>query len=546
MLRRLFFRDEKANIGILFGILSMPAVALTGGAVDYAMVAKERTKAQNALDSAALVAGREIGLQSTAALKTLARTHFEGAYTPPSGTTYVLEDPVIGVGELSLAVKLTTETAFMKLAGVSTVAQTLKSEVKMSQDDFDVVMVLDNSGSMSGSKISTLKTAAKDLTKILLDINVNGGKSSRVQVGLVPFAVSVNVGAGNGPTYSGTTRTSNGAAWLDTGAVSPLHRVNFAGGSTDNRFDLFAALAAARPSSASALTWAGCVETRPYPLDVQDTTPSAAVPASYFVPMFAPDEPGYRNSSGSWVNPSGFDNNYLDDNGGQCTANTANTSTTAGQQEAQSRTCKYKNPTSVQWRNTSSLGGSFGPNDGCTSRPILPMTRTRSTVEAAIDAMQANGNTNIHEGVMWGWRTLSPKAPFTEGREPTADQPLRRVMIVMTDGANFINPMSNFNRSVYTAYNYIAQNKLGTTSNIQSQVQDKQDQRTLEACTNAKTDGQVTIYTIAFQVSDTDTLNMLRDCATGTSYSYRAENNSELLAAFNRIANEISKLRIAK
>ena len=75
-------------------------------------------------------------------------------------------------------------------------------------------------------------------------------------------------------------------------------------------------------------------------------------------------------------------------------------------------------------------------------------------------------------------------------------------------------------------------------------LKDKQDALTLEACTNAKNAG-ITVYTVAFQVTASATKTMLKTCATSSAYAYAAESNSELLAAFQTIANQISRLRIA-
>ncbi|MBR7559122.1 hypothetical protein KC218_21470, partial [Mycobacterium tuberculosis] len=73
--------------------------------------------------------------------------------------------------------------------------------------DFYGVMVRDTSGSMDGSKISTPRTAATNLTTTLMNMHTVGGRSDRVQVGLVPFSGAGNGGASYGPAYTGTTRT---------------------------------------------------------------------------------------------------------------------------------------------------------------------------------------------------------------------------------------------------------------------------------------------------------------------------------------------------
>ena len=84
----------------------------------------------------------------------------------------------------------------------------------------------------------------------------------------------------------------------------------------------------------------------------------------------------------------------------------------------QARTCKYNNATPYS---VPAPGGVYtGPNYFCDTPAITPLTNSRATLNAAISAMQPGGNTNILEGLTWGWRTLSPGAPFTEGKSYTA------------------------------------------------------------------------------------------------------------------------------
>ena len=58
-----------------------------------------------------------------------------------------------------------------------------------------------------------------------------------------------------------------------------------------------------------------------------------------------------------------------------------------------------------------------------------------ASVKARIDAMTPLGGTDVPEGMAWGWRTLSSKAPFTGGRSEI-ENGNDKVVIVLTDGAN--------------------------------------------------------------------------------------------------------------
>ena len=54
------------------------------------------------------------------------------------------------------------------------------------------------------------------------------------------------------------------------------------------------------------------------------------------------------------------------------------------------------------------------------------------------------------------------------------------------------------------------------------------------------------IYTVAFQITDATTIKMMNECATTPSMAFDAKSNSALVEAFERIAEEITKLRLQK
>ena len=54
---------------------------------------------------------------------------------------------------------------------------------------------------------------------------------------------------------------------------------------------------------------------------------------------------------------------------------------------------------------------------------------------------------------MWGWRVLSPEPPFTEGRDYT-DPENTKYLVLMTDGENWHQAMSNHNKSSYHSFGY--------------------------------------------------------------------------------------------
>ncbi|MEJ0012158.1 MAG: pilus assembly protein TadG-related protein [Bauldia sp.] len=206
--------------------------------------------------------------------------------------------------------------------------------------------------------------------------------------------------------------------------------------------------------------------------------------------------------------------------------------------------------------------GKGGPNFMCTTTPITPLTTTKTTVTDAITAMQANGYTNITEGLMWAWRSLSHGVPFAEGREKTVTDN-KKIIVLMTDGENTYNPYldkfqnpgsssyaGKFVKSAYGAWSYTQLNHLGTNSTTSSDVFVKLNAKTAAACQAAKADG-ITIYTVGFEInaqtsSDPATaLALLEGCASDPLKYYDAQNEAALEKAFTAIGDDISLLRLS-
>jgi hypothetical protein len=68
---------------------------------------------------------------------------------------------------------------------------------------------------------------------------------------------------------------------------------------------------------------------------------------------------------------------------------------------------------------------------------------------------------------------------------------------------------------------------------------------TLDICEEAKDLG-IEVYTIAFDLDDEATKDMLKDCATDSSYYYDASDAEELKEAFDSIGRDLSDLAIAR
>lgn len=156
------------------------------------------------------------------------------------------------------------------------------------------------------------------------------------------------------------------------------------------------------------------------------------------------------------------------------------------------------------------------------AQELTRLTNNSSKVKAAINALYPSNKTYIAPGVLWGWRVLSPNAPFADGGVASPD--LQKIMILMTDGANTLSP----SYPQHWDYNVSNANTL-----------------TAATCAKAKADG-ISVYTIAFSVTDPTIKNVLQNCASGLPYYYDASTVSDLSAAFANIGAKLTAVRISK
>lgn len=523
---RAFADDRRGNVMIVLALCLIPILAFIGAAVDMANAQRVRAQLQDATDSAVLAVARD-GLRLTdAQIKPQADAYMKASYRYLKSIPYTITNVTFDRTTVTavLDTKATVPTSFMQIVGIRTVPITAHAVSKGL--GFEVAMVLDTSYSMTEyagttKKIDALKTAAASFLDSMFGTSAT---SQRVSIAVVPFSTTVRV----------LPAGSAAPTWLDTtGAATYAFDDLDTTSSTYAPWKLFSQL--------KNTTWGGCVMTRASPYDTDDTAPSGA---TLFRPWFWPDEPddtptNHREiiSSGwSGTKYASYPNDYLSDTGGTCTGTPSGTAGSAALAlKYQERSCKYKNAT---------YSGA-GPNYYCDTSPITTLTGTRATLDSAITALNPSSNTNILEGLMWGWRVLSPTEPFTQGKLYTAANN-RKVIILMTDGQNNYGANdNNQNYGNYFTYGFAKDGHIGVTTNDNDTLNAKLDAKTLTACTNAKGKG-IVIYTIGFGAGATVSQSLLRSCASDPSYFYQPATSADLKPVFLAIAQSINRLRIAE
>ncbi|MBL4871691.1 MAG: pilus assembly protein [Robiginitomaculum sp.] len=175
------------------------------------------------------------------------------------------------------------------------------------------------------------------------------------------------------------------------------------------------------------------------------------------------------------------------------------------------------------WHKRHEYSGSKIPglmDEPCGSE-ILALTNNLGNVKTMINAMTVNYSTYIPSGLIWGWRALEPVMPLTEA-SGAYEAKTQKVMILMTDGVNTLSK----NGIMHDGSDYA-----------------DADLVTKNLCQNIN-DAKIQVFSIAYEVTDIATKNMLQACATENTMYYDAGDASALQAAFQDIGARILRIRL--
>ena len=508
-LRRLI-EDRRGNVAIVAALAMGPICVASLGAVDLARATSAKSQLQDALDAAALAAARTNATTDTA--MTTAGTRYLQQNLQLSDD-FALAASTFHIGTNGRVIANATLHVTPFIAGLlsgGTMEVGASSEVVRADMQVEIALVLDNTGSMNeGTKLADLKRAAKDFVTKMEEAAAKSIEPNAVRISLVPFSNSVRV---DGAAY----RT---AVWMDQTGTSPINNQIFttaSGTQFANRFSLLTTLGT---------SWRGCVEMREAPYDVQDTPPTTG--ATLYTPFFAVDEPDSRTSGYG----DSYQNNYLSDGTG-------------------SSNWRVRQGSITKYRASSGLSTTFGPNRGCGLQKLMRLTTDYAGLRTAIDALNADGNTNIPIGMSWGWNTLAPHAPFSDGVLYNTPKH-KKIIVLMTDGENTISQRDTPNDGTYAGLGYIWQGRVlrdnGTPLPQGSSSAERTaslDSRLALVCQNMKAK-DIEIYTIRVEV-DSGTSELLQNCATGSDYFYNVTNSATLGQVFQSIAGQIAALHLSR
>ena len=615
---RAFQRLRGGNVAVMTAILFGSVTMVAGGVTDVSSAHNYRADLQSIADRTAIY-GARTPERTIKEIQAFADQLLDAKFERNTWEVKVDRPEEL----VTISIEGLVPTRFLMLFGMDELEVSVESRAENVTglvENIEVALVLDTTESMQDD-MNDLRRAALDLVDMLYDAG-----EERVRVSVVPYAGAVNIGADapmawmdtnaqskwhahaienievkyceTPPDPSASATTGSGSAPACTKICGCPGKMACGGGGDGASLEILnrlryasapiresiAALLAPTPAEAASHSypapaadqcpfnnplqinhfelfdaipntqWMGCVETRPEPFDISDAAPSASNPDTLFVPFFWYDDDDRHAASNPWLN------NYLVDTVGLDEAGTAKRRT--WYLSMRGSIYKYDGMTNAMI--DESGPDMTGPNRGCPS-PVLPLTAQRATVVQKINALthRKGGGTAIAEGLVWGWRTVSPGAPFTQG-VPYDDPDTKKIVILLSDGANAVQKRGEdpdgtpVDEDVYgdqTAYGYAVSFGHGDRRRAYvdfdanpgvpyfEQIRRYLDTRTRRACDNIKAasaDNPVEIFTVLVGDHDGRTEGLMSDCATSeVTHYHKASDMAVLSEAFGKVATEI-------
>ncbi|MBX9876773.1 MAG: hypothetical protein K2X84_18085 [Beijerinckiaceae bacterium] len=379
----------------MFAFAGVALICMAGAVVDYGRLSKAHSGLQAATDSAALAAAR-LPSKDAATMRAAADKFFIANTSGMAGQNIQITkfDFQESSGTVTIESSGVLDTTLMSIIGFTTMGFSSRSAaLKEVTGTVEMALVLDNTWSMSdsagggGSKITVLKSAAKNLINTIL---AQGG--TNVKIGIVPFADYVNVGVGN-----------RNQAWMSVPADYSTTTTTPAVPYSCKTISTKQVCTKGAPKT--------CTSTTDGVVSTYDCTPQTCVqqPITPYQSCSGPTPAKTTVTNYKWYGC------VLSRKTGELRLNDSEP--------------------------TSPYTGFLGTSQRCLN-PIVPLTSDKAVLTSAIDNLIINiggykPSTYIPGGLIWGVNVLSPTAPFAEAKAyDTANKMPRKAMVLMTDGAN--------------------------------------------------------------------------------------------------------------
>ncbi len=213
-----FKRDSRGNVAMMFAMFLGPLIVSVGGALDYSRTFTIGAEIQSAMDAGTLAAA---SLSQGEDPETIVRSYITAALSEHNGVlerlnVQVSSDLAINSREVTADAVISVPTLMLGIIGYDALMLTRSSEANERVRNLEISLVLDISGSMSGSKITALRDAAEEFVEVMMDPGLDGLTSLSV----IPYNGGVRL-----PqivTNALVSGTPNDSGCLELGVSDPI------------------------------------------------------------------------------------------------------------------------------------------------------------------------------------------------------------------------------------------------------------------------------------------------------------------------------------
>lgn len=602
---RRFARSQRGNVAMLWGLTASVLVGMAGLSIDFTRAQAIRSELQNAADGAALAASRATGLTDTQ--REAAARAFFNAEAPEYASSVNFHLAALSTHDgYEVTASVPMDGSLTRLISQHDWTVSVTSDAKRGGLNLEIALVLDTTQSMSGTKISDLRSAATDFVNTVVN-DVQTPYYSKVA--LVPFSSGVNVGStyissSRGSIPSGksitsatwfngsqltisaitkanpavvTTSTNHGYATGDVVYFSGIKSSGMGSNLNGNHYTITRisntqfSLNSTNSSSWNSFSTSGSPRVQRCMVstcEVQVTANSHGFANNAYVYITGVSGMTYLNST-AWQVKNVATNTFVlsgtDPASAGTTAGTGGTAycTTYGCQYYRftnasngtniwqvSGSCVSERTGSERYTDASPSTAYVGLNypasssSGCSSAQIMPLTSNKSSLTSRISTLSVANSTAGEIGAAWGWYMVSPNwsSVFTGTSAPAAYGAPATAKIVVFMTDGAFNTAYCNGVISNDSGGYVADNQRINCNGTNGDPSSSAQ----SICTAMKHAG-VIVYTIGFDMDSEpqSSRDLLNDCATDSSHAYLASTGTDLHTAFTAISTSISQLRIS-
>jgi len=592
-------RDVAGNILPIAAIGVLIAAVVIGSAVDLSRNYLTREQLQSACDSAVLAGRRTVTTNgfdtaSQTAATNYFNTNFSNQAQGTTSTTFSVTSPDSGQ-TVNGSASTVLNTLIMRIFGKDSFTITATCASSMGVGNADIMMVLDNTGSMastlSGSttRIAALRTAMKNFYNTIA--TATASSNARVRYGFVPFSSTVNVGklvtdldpryivdadnyqSREWTNYSNTT-TNDAATQYSTTQYSSNSACTAAFPTNNGSWSNSGSATTVNASGISTVTQRqsgneySCVKVSSwnntyYVIYVVKGRTTYSY-WRYYYKQLSRDTSAFKTFASVTTQTGDYGANQsttwggcIQERGTVAQATFSYSSSTGITPKAaldlDLDTAPSVSDDNTKWaplwpqisymRYSGNSYTTATATDGdvettyCPVKAQLLQTMTQSAFNTYANSLVAVGGTYLDIGMIWGGRMISPTGMWSSlvNEDPSNGGEVARHIIFMTDGE--MEP----NSYIAQAWGMEFWDRLVTGTSSLSNDEARHTSRFLATCEAIKDKG-VRVWVIAF----TSTLSTdLTTCASDDS-SFTANSASDLNDAFQEIAKQVGELRVVQ